>query len=152
MALPFQRNTSGRFRIQTGPKLSARAGSIVFAPGWEDLLAPQVLDDMERLADVAYEEAVRLHEPDVASGDVKGSIGATLDRRDGSVYLYAPHWDAKFTEYGTGFRGRQTYGARGAGAFPSAYTPEYGGVNGIPARPFIRPAGVAAVREVFGSF
>lgn len=150
--LPFQRRSvDSRSRVNLGPNQRARGGAIVFLPGWEDILAPQILDDMQQLMEVAYARAIQLHQPDVDRGDVKASIGATLDTRDGSVYLYAGHWDAKYTEYGTGSRGQGTYGARGADAFPNAYTPDYNpGIVGLPARPFIRPAGVAAARQVFG--
>lgn len=121
---------------------------LVFNPGWEKALLPQVIAAMEKVA-VDAEGFAKGMAPR-QFGDVQGSIAAVVDRDDGSMYLYADHWDAPFSEFGAGPRGAATQDARGAGEFPGGSPFTYGPSGGRPATPFIRPAALAAVRKHFG--
>jgi len=121
---------------------------VVFNPEWENDLLPQVVDRM-RVVAVDAAGLARQFAP-VERGDVAASIKATVDPDDGSMCLYADHWDAPFSEFGAGPSGAATQNARGAGDFPGGSPFNYGPDGGRPATPFIRPAALAAVKKHFG--
>lgn len=123
--------------------LKLRDGVVVFDPGWMADLTKQVRPLMERIGEVA-ERLAPTFVP-VETGQVARSIEHTVDD-DGALVLYATQWDAPFSEFGAGHRGAVTAevaGWPGGVPFDHSDTP-----HTRPATPFLRPAMLAALRQV----
>ena len=134
------------------PNPRAKGGLITMTPGWEGLLLPQILEEMDDLGEKAMDWAEAL--APVRKGYTDWSIRYQVDPEDGSMYLNAGGvgtdsevvWDAYYSEFGTGSRGAATGGEiEGLGADTA-----YGGVVGRAAQPFIRPGALQALDEKFG--
>lgn len=133
---------SGGGRVRGG--VSVDMGWFKNSANWTELIDPLIRPAMEQAVQEGITTATKA--VPVRTGRLQSTIGGRVQRRgnqlQGALFVGTDYW--QYVEYGTGLRGEGTNPTNTVQS--QGYT--HGGIDGMPARPFMRP-GLIAMQNSF---